>query len=184
MVMFRSMATNNDDFDVKVEVSDDEISDSEDQVSVVVDEEIAKASDKSEADESEAESSFSFEDFAAEGMVKIGEADPEFGNVKTYFLNGMGSLKDQTTVVSVHKCRNAANFNMQARIDSFRAFSEAMSRKRGPDQNVKRAWFVSSKDEIRLIVACGFSRCSGPNPGEPSYGVGIYLDPENLSFYR
>lgn len=117
---------------------------------------------------------FKFKDFIQNGMERIDEGIAEYDVIKKRFVSGMGLLAKDTNVVAIHR-KLTANVTMQARIDSFRIFSEAMAQKCGGDPNIKIAWYGSSRNEITQIFSHGFSRCEEPKNDVVSYGVGIHL---------
>ncbi|KAF9607657.1 hypothetical protein IFM89_037890 [Coptis chinensis] len=118
--------------------------------------------------------------FDTVGLVKLGEEDNSYKIVKKAFVSGMKSLAKHTEVVAVHK-NVFSGFNGQARLQSFRVFSETMTKKCGKDAgNVKFAWYGASKEGVNRIVNHGFGHCGKPE-NNGSYGFGIYLSPHGLS---
>ncbi|KAF8390418.1 hypothetical protein HHK36_024944 [Tetracentron sinense] len=108
------------------------------------------------------------------GMVRLEEGDREHNTIKQKFVSGMGSLGKHSTVVNIHR-NSYSGFTGQARLQSFRIFSEAVSTKCGGNANIKYAWYGDSEDGICKIFSHGFSQCG--NIG--IYGFGIYLTPES-----
>ena len=119
-------------------------------------------------------SPYKFEDFTQTGMEIVEEGITEHHAIKKRFLYGMGSLAKETTVVAIHK-KPISNLTVQAKLESFRIFSEAMARKCGGNPNVKIAWYGSSRNEVTQIISHGFSQCDKPKHGVVTYGVGVHL---------
>ncbi|KAK6117923.1 hypothetical protein DH2020_048328 [Rehmannia glutinosa] len=119
-----------------------------------------------------------FRDFARNGMVRLEENEGEHNVIKNGFLVGMGVLGKEIDVVAVHK-NSCSSVSGQARMESFRIFSQAVAAKRGGDANIKNGWYGGYREEISNIVSYGFGRCADFEKGV-SHGVGVYLSPSNV----
>ncbi|KAF8380656.1 hypothetical protein HHK36_028146 [Tetracentron sinense] len=78
----------------------------------------------------------------------------EHNFVKQRLFSGMGSLENYTTAVAVHK-KSYSSFMEQARLQSFKIFSQAMIEKRGGNANIRHACAKSSivdKEGLRHIM--------------------------------
>ncbi|KAA8533150.1 hypothetical protein F0562_033317 [Nyssa sinensis] len=115
--------------------------------------------------------------FTQKGMIQVEEGNSEHEIIKKSFLMGMGSLGKETNIVAIHR-NSHSNLIGQARLDTFRIFSEAVAKKCGGNANIKYAWYGGSRDEICEIVSHGFSRCRPPENSQ-LYGLGVYLSPAN-----
>ncbi|PON98956.1 Poly(ADP-ribose) polymerase, catalytic domain containing protein [Trema orientale] len=115
----------------------------------------------SEIDHAESEvdqnpSPYNLADFAANGFMERMVEGAEYEAISKRFTSGMGSLSKDINVVAIHK-KLTSNITVQAKMNSFRIFTEAMARKCGGDANVKIACAISSpKDEsgLRHILLC------------------------------
>ncbi|XP_057948824.1 probable inactive poly [ADP-ribose] polymerase SRO2 [Malania oleifera] len=152
--------------------------DVEEKVSVVVDEREIPVPD-SKCDSSSPPNPDQFVCFVRSGMVRLEEGIREHEIVNNSFLSGMERLKSGIKVVATHK-NTYRGLSGKARLEGFRIFSEAVTRKCGGNANMKYAWYGASKDEIIQILSHGFSRCGGPETGE-LYGSGVYLSPAKFS---
>ncbi|KAH0675364.1 hypothetical protein KY285_023165 [Solanum tuberosum] len=119
----------------------------------------------------------SFRSFKRNGMIELEERNKEHDLIKAGFLSGMGQLGKEVEVVAIHK-NSCSTILGQARLESFRIYSEAMRKKCGGNANIKYAWFGSSKDEICNIISHGFSTITEPKSGE-CFGIGVHLYPAN-----
>ncbi|KAK9276522.1 hypothetical protein L1049_006056 [Liquidambar formosana] len=120
-----------------------------------------------------------FGSFTRNGMINLDEGNGEHDIIKKSFLLGMGDFGKDANVVAIHK-NSYSSLAGQARLESFRIFSEAVAKKCGGDANIKYAWYGGSREEIRQIIAHGFSRCGRPTSSE-FYGFGVYLSPAKFS---
>lgn len=108
-------------------------------------------------------------------LVRLFEGDRIHDIIKQKFLSALGSLGNETTVVTVHKNRYSSIIE-QARMQSFQIFTKATEKCRG-SANVKYAWFGATVDETCNIMKNGFGRQINDNNG--LYGCGIYLSPDD-----
>ncbi|MCD7463318.1 hypothetical protein HAX54_050328 [Datura stramonium] len=111
-------------------------------------------------------------------MIKLEEREKEHDLIKAGFVSGMGQLAKEVEVVGIHK-NSCSTISGQARLESFRIYSEAMRNKCGGNANIKYAWFGSSRDEISNIISHGFSAITEPKSGD-CFGIGVHLYPVNL----
>ncbi|KAF8378284.1 hypothetical protein HHK36_029623 [Tetracentron sinense] len=113
--------------------------------------------------------------FSGNGTRRVEEGSSEYNIIKKKIVSGVESLGEHTTVVAIH--RNSYSSVMgQARLQSFRIFSEAVTTKCNGNANIKDAWYGDSEDGILKIVSHGFGQCGKPQSSE-LYGLGIYLSP-------
>lgn len=151
----------------------------EDQVSIVIDDQEDLTSDF-EFDDSASSSFSEFGFFTRNGMALLEDGNSEHRIIERSFLKGLGQLGKETKVVAIHKNSYSSPIG-QARMESFRIFSEAVRRKSsGNNANVKYAWYGASRDEICEIVTHGFGRFRGGENSE-SCGLGVHLSPANFS---
>ncbi|KAG5520915.1 hypothetical protein RHGRI_033465 [Rhododendron griersonianum] len=148
----------------------------EDQVSIVIDDQEDQTSD-SEFDDSASSSFSEIGFFTRNGMALLEYGNSEHRIIERSFLKGLGQFGKETKVVAIHKNSYSSPIG-QARMESFRIFSEAVRRKSGGNNaNVKYAWFGASRDEICEIVTHGFGRFRGGENSE-SCGLGVPHDCE------
>ncbi|PON35915.1 Poly(ADP-ribose) polymerase, catalytic domain containing protein [Parasponia andersonii] len=119
-------------------------------------------------------SPYNFADFGANGFMERMVEGAEYEAISKRFTSGMGSLSKDIYVVAIHK-KLTSNITVQAKMNSFRIFTEAMARKCGGDANVKIAWHSSSREEVPQIFCHGFSRCEEPEDDVVTYGLGVNL---------
>ncbi|KAL8121263.1 putative inactive poly [ADP-ribose] polymerase SRO2 [Apium graveolens] len=110
------------------------------------------------------------------GTIRAGEHDV----IKNCLVMGMGKLGQHVKVVAVRK-KSFSGLSGQGRLQSFRVFSEAVSRKTGGNPNVKFAWYGGSKKEICDVISHGFAYVNSPANGD-LYGRGVYLSPAKFPF--
>ncbi|XP_043706455.1 probable inactive poly [ADP-ribose] polymerase SRO2 [Telopea speciosissima] len=120
-----------------------------------------------------------FESFEKNGLIRLEEGDKEHDFIKNKFMLGLGPLERHTTVVTVHK-NSFSSFHRKARLQSFKIFSEAMSRKCNGNANIKYAWYGTSRDGVHRIISHGFGQCGNPDNNR-LHGCGLDLSPENSS---
>ncbi|XP_058193165.1 probable inactive poly [ADP-ribose] polymerase SRO2 [Rhododendron vialii] len=150
----------------------------EDQVSIVIDDEEVLTSDSEFNSASSSFSRFGF--FTRNGMALLEDGNSERRIIERSFLKGLGQFGKETKVVAIHKNSYSSPIG-QARMESFRIFSEAVKRKSGGNNaNVKYAWYGASRGEICEIVTHGFGRFRGGENSE-SCGLGVHLSPANFS---
>jgi hypothetical protein len=148
-----------------------EVIDVEEQISITIDDdEISDAGSVTDESSSRREQ---FGLFTGDGFVRIEEGSVEHDLMNRVFLLGMGTASKDTDVVAIHR-NTASSLTKKARMESYRIFSEAVTRKCGGNANTRYAWYGGSRDELLGIVKHGFSRCGTP-PHGPSYGVGLHL---------
>ncbi|XP_042485364.1 probable inactive poly [ADP-ribose] polymerase SRO2 [Macadamia integrifolia] len=92
-----------------------------------------------------------FESFTGNGLIRLEEGDNEHDIIKNRFILGLGSLGRHATVVAVHK-NSFSSFHRQARFQSFKIFSEAMSLKCNGNANIKYAWYGTSRERVHRTV--------------------------------
>ncbi|KAE9454611.1 hypothetical protein C3L33_13484, partial [Rhododendron williamsianum] len=148
----------------------------EDQVSIVIDDQEDQTSD-SEFDDSASSSFSEIGFFTRNGMALLEYGNSEHRIIERCFLKGLGQFGKETKVVAIHKNSYSSPIG-QARMESFRIFSEAVRRKSGGNNaNVKYAWFGASRDEICEIVTHGFGRFRG---GENSEVLSSGMDEDGI----
>ncbi|KAH6826772.1 hypothetical protein C2S53_016910 [Perilla frutescens var. hirtella] len=143
----------------------------ETQVSMTVDDYDPVAD--SDCESSPQSDSREFRDFSRNGMLRLERDHGEYGVIKRI-------LGKELNVVAIHK-NSYSTVTGQARLEAFRAFSQAVATKRGGDANIKYAWYGGSRDEVLGIVTHGFGRCGDFEDGV-SHGIGVYLSPANVPF--
>ncbi|XP_010552642.1 PREDICTED: probable inactive poly [ADP-ribose] polymerase SRO2 [Tarenaya hassleriana] len=119
---------------------------------------------------------------AGDGLIPIGEGNPEFNLITASFLSGLGPVASDTTTLSVLK-NSTESVLTKAKFMVFRIFTAAVARKNGGVPNMKYGWFAGSKEEIRRIISLGFSgrEIEKFANDAASHGVGIHLVPSKLS---
>ncbi|XP_074356251.1 putative inactive poly [ADP-ribose] polymerase SRO2 [Apium graveolens] len=95
--------------------------------------------------------------------------------IKNSLVRGLRNHSQHVTLVAIRK-NLFSSLSGQGRIQSFRIFSEAVSRKTGGNPNLKYAWYGGSKKEISDVTSHGFACVKSPGNGD-LYGRGIYLSP-------
>ncbi|XAR48066.1 NAD(+) ADP-ribosyltransferase [Bertholletia excelsa] len=146
----------------------------EEQVSMTVDEDAIVDAD------SEVDSGFEpLRLFTLIGMTRVDEENHEYEKIKACFLKGMGERGKEINFVAIHR-NPYSSLTGQARVKTFRIFSEALAKQRGGGANTRYAWYGGSQEEISQIMKYGFSRCRGTENGE-SFGSGIYLSSTNFA---
>ncbi|KAL6006992.1 hypothetical protein ACLOJK_032488 [Asimina triloba] len=118
-------------------------------------------------------------DFLGGEQLCLEEGDKDYSFVKRVFLAGMGTLAKHTRIEAIHR-NSHSSLSGRSRLQTFRIYSEAMSKKCGANTNMKFAWCGSSKDGISDILRHGFGQCQTPDNGG-LYGCGIYLSPADSS---
>ncbi|PIA40559.1 hypothetical protein AQUCO_02500341v1 [Aquilegia coerulea] len=114
--------------------------------------------------------------FDDNGLVKLGGEENGHKIIEKAFVSAMGSLGKHISVVSIHK-NSFSGLSGQARIQSFRIFSEMTTKKcQSNSGNVKFAWYGTTKDGVNRIINHGFSH-SGKAENNGLHGHGIYLSP-------
>ncbi|KAK1398740.1 Poly [ADP-ribose] polymerase [Heracleum sosnowskyi] len=112
----------------------------------------------------------------ASGTIRVGDENRDHDVIKNGLVMGMGKLGQYVRVVEVRKNLFSGLSGGQGRMQNFRVFSEAVSRKNGGDSNLKYAWYGGSKKEISDIINHGFACVKSPGNGD-LYGRGVYLSP-------
>ncbi|KAJ4959705.1 hypothetical protein NE237_019615 [Protea cynaroides] len=120
-----------------------------------------------------------FESFAGRGLIRLEEGDKEHDIIKNRFMLGLGPLGRHTSIIAVHK-NSFSGFHRQARLQSFKIFSESMSQKCNGNANIKYAWYGTSRDGVHRIISHGFGHCGNPENSKLN-GCGLHLSPENSS---
>lgn len=116
------------------------------------------------------------------GTIRVGDQNWEHEVIKNCLVMGMGKLGQHVKVVAV--CKNSfSGLSGQGRLQSFRVFSEAVSRKNGGNPNVKFAWYGGSKKEISDVISHGFACVKSPS-NEDLYGRGVYLSAAKFPIHR
>ncbi|XP_049404278.1 probable inactive poly [ADP-ribose] polymerase SRO2 [Solanum stenotomum] len=156
----------------------DQFGDYNDQVSMTIENKKMLLSFDSEVESPSPTLHNSFRSFKRNGMIELEERNKEHDLIKAGFLSGMGHLGKEVEVVAIHK-NSCSTILGQARLESFRIYSEAMRKKCGGNANIKYAWFGSSKDEICNIISHGFSSITEPKSGG-CFGIGVHLYPANI----
>lgn len=118
----------------------------------------------------------------ATGTIRVGEQNRENDMIKDSLVRGMGKLRELVKVVEVRK-NLFSGLSGQGRIQSFRVFAEAVTRKNAGNSNVKLAWYGGSKKEISDVISHGFARVKSPGNGD-LYGRGVYLSPAKFPMDR
>lgn len=114
------------------------------------------------------------------GLVKLDEEENGHQLIKRAFLGGMGELGRHTHVVAVHR-NSFAGLAEQARLQTFRVFSEMMAKKRrSHGGNIKFGWYGTTKEGVNSIIDHGFSH-GGKMENNGMHGNGIYLSPHSSS---
>ncbi|CAM8940003.1 unnamed protein product [Rhodiola kirilowii] len=107
---------------------------------------------------------------------RVEREGPEFEVVERSFLSGLALFNgNRANVVDVQRCCDSQSVISRARMDAFWIYAEAVARKRGGDANVKQAWYGGSREEIRDIVAHGFTGFKAAPPQSVVLGRGVYL---------
>lgn len=116
------------------------------------------------------------------GTIRVGDQNWERDVIKNCLVMGMGELGQHVKVVAVRK-NSFSGLSGQGRLQSFRVFSEAVSRKTGGNSNMKFAWYGGSKKEISDVISHGFASVKPPSNGD-LYGRGVYLSPAKFPMDR
>ncbi|KAK6922182.1 Poly(ADP-ribose) polymerase, catalytic domain [Dillenia turbinata] len=148
----------------------------EEQVSIEVDDRELIVADDSDNEEAMSSNSNPFNSM---GLFKLQEESADYMTIKNSFLLGLKPVQENIQVVSIYQNLHS-NFTAQARIQSFRIFSEAVRNKCGGNPNIRYAWYGTSTAEIRQIVSHGFNLC-GRHENFEAYGCGLQLSPANYS---
>lgn len=119
----------------------------------------------------------------ANRTIRLGNQNSwEHDIIKNSLVRGMGKLGQHVILVAVRK-NLFSGLSGQGRIQSFRIFSEAVSRKTGGNPNLKFAWYGGSKKDISDVISHGFSCVKSPGNGD-LYGRGVYLCPAKFPMDR
>lgn len=116
------------------------------------------------------------------GKIRVGDQDWEHDVIKNCLVMGMGKLGEHVRVLAVRR-NSFSGLSGQGRLESFRVFLEAVSRKTGGYPNVKFAWYGGSKKEISDVMSHGFACVKSPGNGGDLYGRGVYLSPAKFPIH-
>ncbi|XP_057871470.2 probable inactive poly [ADP-ribose] polymerase SRO2 [Cryptomeria japonica] len=117
---------------------------------------------------------------AGDNLIKLGEDEQEFANVRNKFMAGLRMVATFTTVTAIYRNLHRSVVG-QSRLNAFHGHVHNITRKNGGDANVQCAWHGTSRDGICGIIKNGFVQPVTPKRG-PVFGNGVYLAAANWSF--
>lgn len=112
-------------------------------------------------------------------LLKLEDGNEEYVAVQSRFLSGLSKISVGTTVTGIYRNTHTSAMG-QARLQAFHRQVEFTRMSRG-NANVRSAWHGTSSKCAAAIILHGFSHSRTHNNG-PSYGVGVYLAPEDRSY--
>ncbi|GLJ19403.1 hypothetical protein SUGI_0349930 [Cryptomeria japonica] len=116
---------------------------------------------------------------AGDNLIKLGEDEQEFADVRNKFLAGLRMLATFTSIIGIYRNLHGSVVG-QSRLNAFQGHIDNITRKNGGDANVQCAWHGTSRDGICGIIKNGFVQPVTPKHGAV-YGNGVYLAPANRS---
>ncbi|XP_038718501.1 probable inactive poly [ADP-ribose] polymerase SRO2 [Tripterygium wilfordii] len=116
------------------------------------------------------------------GMVQLQEWNETYNTLKNIFLEQMGPLASQTSVVAIHRIPYSS-WSGNFRYQSHQLLLWAVATKCGGNANYTWGWYGASKDDISAIVSHGFTKPDAP-VYDRSHGVGIHLSPQNCLLHE
>lgn len=112
-------------------------------------------------------------------LLKLEDGNEEYVAVQSRFLSGLSKIAVGTTVTGIYRNTHTSAMG-QARLQAFHRQVEFTRMSRG-NANVRSAWHGTSSKCAVAIILHGFSHSRAHN-NVPSYGVGVYLAPEDRSY--
>ncbi|MBA0574864.1 hypothetical protein Golob_027929 [Gossypium lobatum] len=127
------------------------------------------------SEDDEVESSYSFDFFAKNDLIKLHESSDEYSIVRTGFFSGIEeNSRKKIKILAIHKTFNSS-FSAKVKAKNFQILAKAVARKCCGDANIKYAWYSASKVEICEILKHGFSWYIKTAENQYCYRTSIYL---------
>ncbi|XP_074316265.1 putative inactive poly [ADP-ribose] polymerase SRO2 [Silene latifolia] len=96
-------------------------------------------------------------------LVRLEKEDPIHNALHNKFLSCLGDVGNKTSVVAIHKKVWSNSIEGNSRRHCFEIYRQALKNKYGDDNNMKFAWYGTSKEDIARIMSRGFGINDIPN---------------------